>query len=174
MNRFELVVFFLIVLVLAFIGSYNPWLARQSIKNLHFVSGTVNQLVDNPFRRGENHIRHELMVGLRGQSEMYIIPVRYEPAIPTVLEKVRLGDSITVYYPTYGVPSLRKSIEITHLVCKGEVLLDFHRVQAASRRTAAICAVGVGVNVVLLFLAHRKKQLRRWWSTTRNSRRFFA
>ena len=155
-------------------GSYNFWLSHQLLEEQRVVSGPVESLSQNEFRRGESAVRHELLIKLRGRTEVFMIPVRYGPAIPAVLKYVKLGDSITAYYPKYAMPSARKPVGLIHLVHKRRVLLDFYKVQASSRRNAIICAVGSGLGGVVLLLGHRKRQLRRWWRRSAGSRRFFA
>jgi hypothetical protein len=156
--------------LLAWFGGYNFWLSRQALDEQQIITGVARSLVRNPVRRRSPSIHYELLIQLKDRPEIFRVPVRYEPAIPDIIENVRPGDSITVVCPVHTMPSVRTSIEIVHLVHKGNVLLDFQKVRAFSRCIATICAIGIGVNLILLSLAYRKKQIRRFFK----SRRFFA
>ncbi|MDO7847149.1 hypothetical protein Q5H92_12325 [Hymenobacter sp. M29] len=164
----------LLAAILLSVGGFSLWLSHQALHEQRLVAGTVLSLTRNQARSRGNTVHYELEIRLQNQPFVFLIPVRYEPAIPDVVKYVQPGDSITAFYSPRGLPSSRSSIDLIHLEAHGRVLLDFHEVQAASRRTAVICMTGAGVNILFLLLASRRSQLKRWWRRTRNSRRFFA
>ena len=174
MSRWTLAYAHLLLGLLTLAGGCNYWLSVQRIDEQTVISGTVDSLDQVPVRTRGSSVHYELLIKIRGSLEIFRVPVRYAPAIPGILESVQPGDSITAYYSSRSLSGLRSSIELVHLIHKKRVLLDFYKVQAASRRTAVVCASGVALNVVLLVLAYRKRELRAWWRNTRESRRFFA
>ena len=156
--------------MLASVGGYNFWLSRQTINEQQSISGIVQSLSTNPVRTSGAIIHYELIIDLNGRSEIFRVPVRYEPAIPAIIEKVRPGDFITVFCPVHSMPSVRASIEIVQLVHNGKTLLDFQNVRAASNRTAVVCLGGVALNIALLLIPYRRGR----FCNPFKSRRFFA
>ena len=163
----------LLLALLGLGGGYYFWLSTQSLAQQHRIAGRVATVSKNVVRR-KSAVHYALEIRLRGRPEIFLVPVRYEPAIPAIVAQVQPGDSIAAYYPSHLLPRIGNSIELTHLICHGNVLLDFFKVQALRRRIAIICAIGVMGNVALLLLASRKKPLGRWFRNSYRSRRFFA
>ncbi len=170
MCRSNLVFASLMLAILSLVGGYNFWLSRQTLKEQHAVLGIVRSIFSVPVRSSRGVIRYELLITLKDRNGVFFVPVRFAPAIPRIIAKVQPGDSVIMFCPVRSMPSVRESIEIIHLVHKGNVLLDFQEVQAASRRLELVCVIGVTLNTALLFAAYKRNRIRRFFK----SRRFFA
>jgi hypothetical protein len=156
--------------ILTFVGGYNLWLSYQGLEEQRVIHGIVGSFARNPVRRSAGSLRYELIIKLKDQPKVFLVPVRFEPAIPDIITQVQPGDSVTLFCAIHSLPSMRESVEIIHLVHKGNVLLDFQKVRAASSRLALICLGGVALNTALLFAAYKKNSIRRFFK----SRRFFV
>ena len=115
MDRFQLTFIGLGILLLGVVANYNYWLSRQSLKEQRVVSGIVSSLSRNQTRSRNNATHYELEIRLRANPKIFLIPVRYESAIPAIMEHVQLGDSITAYYPNYAFPSAREPVVLIHV-----------------------------------------------------------